>query len=128
LPRPSYAHPELVEGLAMTKQGKMNILKKIFTKTIAILKLLTPVRILVAVLVGAFFWFFVLGDQGLYQLRKLVSMKTDLATRQVDLTNELEQLELEKTRLEDPKNLEMVIRKELGYIKPGEYVFQRKSK
>jgi cell division protein FtsB len=30
----------------------------------------------------------------------------------------------EKEMLEDPKNLEMIIRQELGYIRPGEVIYQ----
>ena len=89
-----------------------------------LLGFLTPVRALVIVLVVVFFWFLVLGDQGLYQLRRLIEMKGYLTGERQAITEEIDALEKEKVMLENPDTLEMVIRRELGYIRPGEVVFE----
>ena len=87
---------------------------------------LTPPRLLLIVGIAAFFWFLVLGDQGVYQLRKLQVMHDDLASQREKLKGEIESLTYEEKRLEDPRNLEYVIREELGMVKPGEVIFQEK--
>lgn len=91
------------------------------------MQFLTPVRIGVICAVILFFWFFILGDKGIYQLRNLMDMKNRLTAERQKLIEDIDKLSEEKKLLSDPKNLEMVIRKELGYIKPGEMVFEEKK-
>lgn len=89
---------------------------------------ITPVRLVVIVFVLAFFWFVVLGDKGVYQLRQLLNMKYKLLAERQKLNDDVERLSYEKEMLSDTNNLEMVIRQELGYIKPGEVVFEKKKR
>ena len=103
-------------------------MKSRFTKAIAaLLHFLTPVRIIVIAAIGAFFWFVVLGDQGLYQLRRLLDMRQRLTAERQSLSDDIDRLAQEKELLADPANVETVIRSELGYIKPGEIVFEEKK-
>lgn len=88
------------------------------------LSFLTPIRLLVITCVGAFFWFLILGDQGIYQLRMLLEMKQRLIHERGELNDEIDRLSAEKEMLKDPSKLEMVIRQELGYIRPGEVLFE----
>ncbi|MFH1875123.1 MAG: septum formation initiator family protein [Pseudomonadota bacterium] len=92
-----------------------------------ILSIFTPLRICIILAVGIFFSFLLLGEQGVLQLNKLVYLKNDLIQKKTDLQKDLENLENEKKLLHDPKNLELVIRQELGFIKSGEIVYQIKE-
>lgn len=65
-----------------------------------------------------------MGDQGLNRLRHLHQIRMNLIKQRQQLTQEIETKTREKKLLENPKNLEMIIRKELGYIQPGEIIFQ----
>ena len=103
----------------------INFIKKILSN---ILCFLTPTRSIVIVIVTAFFWFLAFGDQGVYQLKRLLDMKYALISEREELNDSIDLLQKEKNLLSDPKNLEPVIRKELGYIKPGEILFELKQK
>ena len=92
----------------------------------ALLQRPTPIRLAVAAIVVALFWFLVLGDQGLYQLRSLVVMKYTLLADRAGQSERIDRLTRERDELQKPENLEMIIRSELGYIKPGEVVFEEK--
>jgi cell division protein FtsB len=92
-----------------------------------IFEFLTPVRALALVGVIVFFWLFILGDQGVYQLRNLMEMNQKLVDEKTELNDEIDQLKREKAMLSEPENVEMVIRAELGYIRPGEVVFEEKT-
>lgn len=87
-----------------------------------------PLHVLAAVGVIVFFWFLIMGDQGLYRLRQLYQLRTTLLGQRHKLARDIEEKDREKRMLEDPKNLEMIIRKELGYIRPGEIIFQEPEK
>lgn len=78
--------------------------------------------------VGAFFSFLVLGDKGIYRMQRLLEMKHRLTEERDALNREIDRLTEEKAMLSDPANLEMTIRKELGYIRPGEVVFEEGTK
>ena len=93
-----------------------------------LLTVLTPVRLAVVVIIFAVFYFLVLGDQGIYHLRRLASLKHKLLAERAEQSERIERLTRERDELSKPENLEMVIRKELGYIKPGEVVFEEKKK
>ncbi len=77
--------------------------------------------------VAAFLWFLIFGDQGIYHLNKLSIMKRKLVHQKEMLTKDIERLSREKALLQEPKNLEPYIRKELGFIRPGEIVYQEKE-
>lgn len=92
----------------------------------SLLRHLTPVRMVVAILVLVFFWFVILGDKGIYQLRQLLDMKYKLIADRQRLNDEIDRLSLQRELLSDTENLETIIRSELGYIKPGEVVFEER--
>ncbi len=81
-------------------------------------------RIALAIGVLLFLWFFVMGDQGVADLRKLYLMRHHLRLEQEELTADLFRLEAEHQLLSDPNKMEMIIRKELRAIKPGEVIFE----
>jgi len=88
---------------------------------------LTPVRAVVVIAVVALFWFLVLGDQGIYQFRQLIEMKHRLTAERTKINEEIDILTKEREMLKDPENLEMIIRSELGYVRPGEILFEEKA-
>ncbi len=90
-------------------------------------RVLTPVRLVVLIAVVAVFWFLVLGDQGIYQFRQLMEMKHRFEAERLKINEEIDALTRERELLKDPKNLEMIIRSELGYIRPGEMIFEEKT-
>jgi cell division protein FtsB len=71
-----------------------------------------------------FMWLLIFGDQGLVMLHQLQETKTSLTTKAAKQKQHLEELQVESERLHDPKYLEPVIRRKLGYIRPGETVYQ----
>ncbi|MFH0800584.1 MAG: septum formation initiator family protein [Pseudomonadota bacterium] len=101
--------------------------QRIQTILSSVLHFLTPVRMIVIAVMGAFFWFVILGDKGIYQMRRLLDMKNRLATERRSLNDDIDRLTEEKRLLSDPANLEASVRSELGYIKPGEVVFEDKK-
>lgn len=93
----------------------------------AIIRFASPLRIASIIIVLGLFWFLLFGNQGVYQMRKLISMKHNLILEKEDLNKNISELRGEKEFLEKPENLEMVIRQELGYIKPGEILIQERK-
>lgn len=83
-------------------------------------------RLLIAAFLAGFFGFLLLGDQGVYQLARLLDMKHALLTKRQTLKQKIEELKQEQELLEQPEHLEMTVREELGVIKPGEILFQEK--
>lgn len=103
-------------------------MKKLFALIIEKLSLFfTPTRIGVAVLSGLFFWFLVTGDQGIIKLKRLIEMKSNLRGESEKLNSNIDSLLKKKALLSDPANLELTIRKELGYVRPGEFIFEEKA-
>lgn len=90
-----------------------------------LLNFLTPSRLIIIAVVGIFFGAMTLGDQGIYQLERLLKMRNRLILERKDLNNEIDRLIREKAILSDPDKLEHVIRSELSYIKPGEVIFEK---
>lgn len=84
---------------------------------------LKPVLLVLAAVF--FLWFAVFGEQGLYQLHKSIHLKKDLKNQRVELKKKIEGLERIKKLLNNRIYLEHVIRQELGYVKPGEVVYQQ---
>jgi cell division protein FtsB len=72
----------------------------------------------------AFCWFAVFGNQGLYTYYKLLSTQKDLRAETEMLHAKAEALRREEKLLHDPRYLEIIIRQEMGYIHPGEVVYQ----
>lgn len=95
----------------------MSKLKNMFKKPFAIH--LLYVALLVGIIVYTIF-----GDSGLYQLHSLRNTKSDLQFQIKENKTKIELLENEKTRLTNPEYLETIVRKELGYIKEGEVIYQ----
>jgi len=56
-----------------------------------------------------------------------MNMNKNLTQDRKDLNDEIDQLKKEREMLLNPEDIEMVIRSELGYIKPGEVVFEEKK-
>lgn len=92
----------------------------------ALIQHLTPLRVIIVAAVAAFFWFILLGDQGIWRLERLLEMRHQLTAERKGLNDEIDHLTQEKELLGDPANLETVIRAELGYIRPGEVLFEEK--
>lgn len=75
-----------------------------------------------------FLWSLIMGDQGIYEMRKLSKLENTLKAQNKALLIEIEDLKKNRDMLLNPDKLEMVIRTELGYIRPGEIVIERKTK
>lgn len=71
-----------------------------------------------------FGWYIVFGDQGLVRLRQLRHTESEMRQRELALASRLQTLAQEKVRLEDPDYLELIIRRELGYVRAGELIYQ----
>lgn len=84
----------------------------------------------IAIIIGltAFAWFAIFGDMGLYQLHLSVKMKSDVRNQIETVKKKIETLKENKILLDNPKHLELVIRQELGYVKPDEVIFQEIKK
>lgn len=67
--------------------------------------------------------FAVLGDKGLLKLRTMHAMEESLEGQIGSLSQENARLAHEIDALEDPKHLEHIVRKELGYLRPDEVIF-----
>ncbi|PIR26897.1 MAG: hypothetical protein COV43_00085 [Deltaproteobacteria bacterium CG11_big_fil_rev_8_21_14_0_20_42_23] len=98
---------------------------KILKKIIAVF--FTPFRFFLSLGIAVFLWLSVFGDQGILQLERLKNIKNELQLKEKKLEAKVKELEEEQIILKDPKNLEMVIRTELGFTKPGEVIFQKEK-
>lgn len=81
-------------------------------------------HVLFFVILAGIIAFTIFGDSGLYQLHSLYKSKHKIEYQINENKNKIEHLENEKIRLNNPTYLESIIRKELGYIKEGEVVYQ----
>lgn len=84
---------------------------------------INPIPFAALCLILLFGWYTIFGDQGVLQWRQLYLTKQDLMRTERDLSQQLQHLEQETQRLQDPAYLEPIIRRELGYIKPGERLY-----
>jgi cell division protein FtsB len=98
--------------------------QRIITWFKGVASFIRPIHLIAGIGLIVFFWFLIMGDQGLYSLRQLHELRDSLLTKRQRLTDDMEKMAKEKEMLEDPKNLEMIIRQELGYIRPGEVIYQ----
>ena len=102
-------------------------MKKFFANILSKLSsFFTLTRIGVATILALFFWFMVMGDQGVIKFKRLIEMKNNLLAERETLNNDIEVLTKKKILLSNPANLELTIRKELGYVRPGEVIFEEK--
>lgn len=85
---------------------------------------INPIPLAAICLIALFGWHIIFGDQGLLTRRSLRQTEHSLLTREQELTHAIEALHQETRRLKDPAYLEIFLRKELGYVRPGETVFQ----
>lgn len=102
----------------------MNKLPSIVSRT---LEIATPTRVMIVAIVVLFFWLLLLGNQGVYQLKKLLLHKNKLTHQKEILIKDISKLKDKREFLLNPEQLEMTIREELGYIKPGEILIQEKK-
>lgn len=72
-------------------------------------------------------WFLIWGDQGIYQREKMRYLKSKLEGEKRHILKNIEELKEEKRLLKNKNVLEKTIRKELGYIRPGEVIFELKN-
>lgn len=72
----------------------------------------------------AFCWFAVFGNQGLYTYVSLLNTQKSLIAESQTLQAKATEMKREEKLLHDPRYLEIIIRQELGYIRPGEVVYQ----
>ncbi|MBI2342797.1 MAG: septum formation initiator family protein [Deltaproteobacteria bacterium] len=85
---------------------------------------INPIPLAALALMALFGWYIIFGDQGLLTLRRLRGTKQSMLQTEQALTHRLEALHEETGRLQDPGYLEILLRKELGYVRPGETVYQ----
>lgn len=83
-----------------------------------------PIQWVMMLLFVAFCWFAVFGNQGLYTFYSLRATQQNLIAENGALKARAEELRREEKLLHDPRYLEIIIRQELGYIRPGEVVYQ----
>lgn len=72
---------------------------------------------------GAMLFYAAFGDKGLLHLHHLQLTEEKLATKVANLEAENLRLEREIKSLSNPRYLEKVARKELGYIRSNEVIF-----
>lgn len=83
-----------------------------------------PIQWVMMLLFMAFCWFAVFGNQGLYTYYSLQNTHKNLILENKNMQARLLDLRREEKLLHDPRYIETVIRQELGYIRPGEVVYQ----
>jgi len=71
-----------------------------------------------------FLWLWIFGNQGLYELQKLIHIRQDLQDNRATLEKEKENLKGELKALEGSSYLDHLVRQELGYVKPNEKIVQ----
>ena len=92
-----------------------------------ILNFISPVRLVAIAAVVGIFLFIVLGDNGIYQFRRLMEMRNSLSAERASLNESIDRLTRERAMLSEPANLGPIIRSELGYIRPGEILFEERT-
>lgn len=86
---------------------------------------INPIQWLMLALFVAFSAYTVFGHKGLYTYYSNRQTKQQLLQHEEELKLKVTTLKREIELLHEPKYLETVIRQELGYIKPGEVIFQQ---
>ncbi len=85
---------------------------------------INPIPLIALALILLFGGLMIFGDEGLLTLRRLTQTRHQLLKKEQELTHRLDRLHTETDRLQDPEYLESLVRKEFGYVKPGETVYQ----
>lgn len=83
-----------------------------------------PIQWIMMLFFVAFCWFVVFGNQGLYTYFSLLTTQKTLLEESRTLQAKADDMKREEKLLHDPRYLETIIRQELGYIRPGEVVYQ----
>ena len=104
------------------------MITRTFTWIRGVVSFLRPLHLLAVLGIIVFLWLLIMGDQGFYRLSQLYGVRANLTQERHRMAEDIERKQREKRRLEDPANLETIIRKELGYIKPGEIVYEEQKK
>lgn len=84
-------------------------------------------RLLYGVLLISIILFTALGDSGIWALHGLYNTKGQLEKQIQESKNKADQLKIEQKKLVNPDYLELTIRKELGFVKDGETVYELKE-
>lgn len=100
------------------------MIKKFFLFLGRMFQKINPIGILLALYFLIFAWFTVFGEMGLMEYHSLYTTRQEFEER-INHT----QMEIEKTReirenIKNPRNMESIIRQELGYVKSNEVVFK----
>ena len=74
------------------------------------------------VIIGAFAFLTLLGDEGLLRLRDLYQMKQKIQAENQEIFNTNQKLKEEVSLLKEQVFAERLIRDKLGYVKPKEYI------
>lgn len=85
---------------------------------------INPIPLVAIGLILFFGWLMIFGDEGLLTLQQLRQTERQSLKKEQELTHRLDRLHTEIERLKDPAYLEVLVRKEFGYVKPGETVYQ----
>ena len=88
---------------------------------------INPIQWRMMLMFLVFFGYTVFGHKGLYTFYSNRQMERQLLQKEEALQVKVAQLKREAELLHDPKYSEMVILQELGYIRPGEVIFQQES-
>ncbi len=83
-----------------------------------------PIQWVMLLFFVAFCWFVVFGNQGLYTYISLLNTQKSLNAEAHTLQAKADDMKREEKLLHDPRYLEIIIRQDLGYIRPGEVVYQ----
>lgn len=85
---------------------------------------INPVPLAAVALTLVFGWLTIFGNQGLVTWQRLGEERARLEREATLLAERRRALEEEDRQLDDPAYLEPIIRRELGFVRPGEIVFQ----
>lgn len=99
---------------------KTNLLYHLYKPLSAI----SPFHIGVAAIVIILSWYTIFGNQGLYRLYELKLENRRMKEEILNLKDEIKAREKQMALFSDPTYLETIVRQELGYVKPGEIIFQ----
>lgn len=89
-----------------------------------VFSIIGPFHIAITALVLILSWYTIFGQQGLYRLVELRKINKGMGVEIASLKNQIEEREGKMALFGDSLYLETVVRQELGYVKPGEVIFQ----
>ena len=100
------------------------MIRRILHRTISIARKINPIGLLLVIYFMTFAWFTTFGEMGLMAYHSLYDTRHDFEEKIAAKKSEIADLQLEKENLKNPRYIESVIRKELGYVKADEVVFK----